>query len=330
MTEPIRRERFICRVCAAHDQCDIFVLREMMYGSRESFDYALCGTCGCLQIREVPADLARHYPSDYYSQLPRNEPKAPGGLKGHLVRWYSRSAALRPDALLERAIRMLLPMPTDFAEVGDYLLAARLRSVEDRILDVGCGASPYRLAAMRRCGFGSVEGIDPFIAADSEYEGIPVYRRTIDQVQGEYGLIMFHHSLEHVPDPVAALGEAARLLRQGGTCLVRIPVMGTYFWRRFGEHWVELDPPRHLHLMAVESVGHLATRAGFRVRKILFDSGAWELAASVRYERDIPLRSTSRPDDGFTSSELQAFAQQADELNTLGDAGRACFYLERC
>jgi hypothetical protein len=38
-----------------------------MYGTRETFSYLACADCGCLQISNIPADLARYYPSDYYS-----------------------------------------------------------------------------------------------------------------------------------------------------------------------------------------------------------------------------------------------------------------------
>jgi SAM-dependent methyltransferase len=327
VTDDLPVVRFTCRICEADGEHTVHPAREMMYGSRESFDYVSCSHCGCLQIHKIPDDLARHYPSDYYSQQPRSEPPAPSGLKGQVMRWYCRSSTLSPDSLPGRALRSLLPVPGDLAAVGEYLAEARLRSASDRILDVGCGASPYLLAAMRRCGFEAVEGIDPFIPADLHYEGIPVHRRTIDEVQGEFGMVMFNHSLEHVPDPVAALREAARLLRPGGTCLVRIPVMGTYFWRRFGVNWVELDAPRHLHLLTVKSVGLLAERAGFKLRKVVFDSEPWELSASIQYERGIPLRSEGKPP--FSASELQAFRDQAAELNRTNDAGRARFYLTR-
>jgi hypothetical protein len=123
------------------------------------------------------------------------------------------------------------------------------------------------------------------------------------------------------------LREASRLLRPGGTCLVRIPVMGTYFWRQFGVDWVELDAPRHLQLLTVESMRLLAERVGLRVRKTVFDSEGWELAASKRYQQGIALRSTPRPTDGFSAADLAAFAIKAQELNERADGGRACFYL---
>ena len=322
--------RSTCRVCSRENTPELFVLKEMMFGSREAFQYERCSRCGALQISQIPADLSRHYPENYYSMRHRSEPVEYRGIKKLMVEWYCRAAILSPASKSARAARRLLPMPTDFAEVGGYLAQSRLRSASDKILDVGCGASPYRLTAMKRCGFRFVHGIDPYIPQDLEYEGVSVKRRTIDEMPNdEYGLVMFHHSLEHVPDPNRTLLHAARLVRRGGTCLIRIPVMGTYLWRRFRENWVELDAPRHLYSFSVESMHVLAANSGFKVRQIVFDSNAWEIAASVRYERNIPLRSTPRSTDGFSKAELADFGRQVEALNKQHDAGRACFYLER-
>ena len=328
---PARQLQFTCRICGEMDLGDVFVAREMMFGSREFFDYLRCADCGCLQIQEIPTDLHRFYPPNYYSQRARVEPTPMRGIKGWLARRMCKSLALKPDALSTAVLRHILPTPSDFAEYGEYLREARLVSSDDRILDVGCGASPHRLAAMLRCGFTQVEGIDPFLHADTVYHGVPIRKCTIAEVTGVHSLVMFHHSLEHVQDPLTDLCNAARLLRPGGTCLVRVPLMGTYFWRRFGIHWVELDAPRHLHLLSLEAVGRLASRAGFRVCRTVFDSEPWELAGSLRYQSDLSLNEM----DPNAHSEVQAAQQRidhiriVDQLNRLADAGRACFYLER-
>lgn len=323
--------RFACRVCSETTEAEVHTAREMMFGTRESFDYLRCAACGCLQIASVPTDLGRHYPTDYYSQLPRREPPAKQGLAGWLTRRYCVASSLRPESPLTALLRHWLPMPWDFAEFGDYLVQARLQDARERILDVGCGASPHRLAAMRRCGFPNVEGVDPFIAADTRYHGVSVRKCTIDEVTGRFGLVMFHHALEHVTDPVSALQHAARLLRPGGTCLVRVPVVGTYFWRHFGTDWVELDAPRHLYLLSQEAIGRLADRTGFRVRRTVFDSGVWELAGSLRYQRNIALREPDPDPQAAQKADQDRPAQRrlVEQLNCLGDAGRACFTLER-
>lgn len=319
-----------CRICGNAGMYATYSIKEMMFGSREAFDYFVCSNCSCLQIARVPEDLSRHYPSHYYSQVVRNESAPMHWIKQRVAHWYCVSAVTRPNSAWRRIVRQLLPEPGAFAEFGEYLAHSTLKSSEERILDVGCGASPYRLTAFQRCGFQNVEGIDPFISADLIYNGVPVRKATIDQCTGTYGMVMFHHSLEHVPDPHAALATAARLLRQGGTCLVRIPVFGTYFWRRFGTNWVELDAPRHLYLMAPETVGWLANETGFRIRYCYYDSAPWEIAGSLRYERGLSLRdditSSASP---FTREELDRLKPQVDQLNKLCTGGRACFYLER-
>mmetsp|Transcript_15404 Transcript_15404/g.37539 ORF Transcript_15404/g.37539 Transcript_15404/m.37539 type:complete len:336 (+) Transcript_15404:1476-2483(+) len=321
-----------CRVCGWRGAGEVHSLREMMYRTDEAFDYWLCAQCRCLQIQDLPTDLARHYPPGYYSQRDRVDPATPTGIKGLLVRWYCRSQALRPGSVGTVLLQSVLPMPTDFVEIGNYLRHARLRSATERILDVGCGASPHRLTAMKRCGFGAVEGLDPFIASDTVFHGVPVRKRTIDEATGEFGLVMFHHSLEHVPDPLASMRKAAQLLRPGGCCLVRVPVFDTYLWRTFGSRWVELDPPRHLYLFSRESMRQLALRCGLTVEHVEFDSEPWEIEGSVQAAAQDPVRASAGGHAApvpHAAQDRQETLELVRQLNAVGDAGRACFYLRK-
>ena len=40
----------------------------MMFGLREEFEFFECGNCGCVQIAEVPANLAKYYPEEYAAE----------------------------------------------------------------------------------------------------------------------------------------------------------------------------------------------------------------------------------------------------------------------
>lgn len=334
MSDDTLSAMLVCRICGAPGPFEIHPLREMMFGTRERFDYGLCSACGCLQIVDLPASMERHYPANYYSQRRLQEPADPRGLKAALIHWYARSAVVHPTSKLHRLLRAAIPEPHDLLRAGKHLRESRLRSDQERILDVGCGASPQRLAAFKRLGFAAVEGIDPFIPADVYYHGVPVYKRTIDQMPGPYSMVMFHHSLEHMYDPLQALRDAASILRPGGTCLIRIPVMGTYMWRTYGHDWVELDPPRHLYLMSQRTVLHMAKASGFALRSASFDSEAWEIASSIQIQHDIPLRDSRSCSEGaadslFTKDDWRIFETQVAALNSAGDAGRGVFYLER-
>ena len=56
----------VCRICGNTEKNLIHKAQEMMFGTRDEFDYLECSACGTLQIVEIP-DLSCYYPRDYYS-----------------------------------------------------------------------------------------------------------------------------------------------------------------------------------------------------------------------------------------------------------------------
>jgi hypothetical protein len=56
-----------CRICGNVAGNGTLTAREMMYGTRDAFEYIKCAACGCVQIAHIPAELARYYPADYYA-----------------------------------------------------------------------------------------------------------------------------------------------------------------------------------------------------------------------------------------------------------------------
>lgn len=55
----------ICRICGNLENNRQFQVREMYFGFGEEFAYSECSACGCLQIVEIPTDMARYYPANY-------------------------------------------------------------------------------------------------------------------------------------------------------------------------------------------------------------------------------------------------------------------------
>ncbi len=53
--------RVACRICGNERDNTRVRCREMMFGTREAFDYFPCGSCGCLQIERFPVDMSRYY-----------------------------------------------------------------------------------------------------------------------------------------------------------------------------------------------------------------------------------------------------------------------------
>ena len=312
-----------CRVCGAPGPHPALVAREMMFGTREPFEYVACTACGCVQIAEVPADLSAHYPADYYS--------FGAGGAGRLRRFAKRQR-LRHALGLPSLGGALLTRRYGPSFVGRWLAPLR-PALDSRILDVGSGAG-HLLFELRDAGFTSLTGADPFAPEEVRARGVRVLRQSIHEVEGTFDLVMLHHTFEHLPDPAETLRSARRLVRPGGRVLLRIPVADSYAFRTYGADWVQLDAPRHLFLHTEDSVGRLAAGAGFEVSAVTHDSSAFQFWGSEQYRRDIPLSDprsygVDPAASPFTPEEIAAFERRADELNRAGDGDQACFYLTR-
>jgi SAM-dependent methyltransferase len=316
----------ICRICGNAGKHLSWMVREMMYGTGDQFEYFQCAECGCLQLREIPPDISPYYPDDYYSyqHIPKLRDNV---LKSALKRLRAR-LALSPDrSLLPRLFLRLYPPP-------DYFVWFREAGVglDDAILDVGCGIG-HLLIRLRKDGFRDLTGLDPFLPEAKIYEnGVMIYNRSLSDLTGSYDFVMSHHSLEHMPNQLAVMKTVHRLLKHGRFFLVRIPVASGIAWKRYRENWVNLDAPRHFYLHTPASMKILADAAGFELRKITFDSTGFQFWGSEQYQNNIPLRSersyAENPGlSSFSSSRVKEYERQARELNEKQEGDEACFYL---
>jgi hypothetical protein len=177
-------------------------------------------------------------------------------------------------------------------------------------------------------------GIDPFLPEDAEaLEGVDLRAVLLEQVDdGPYTLIMFHHSLEHMPNHHAVFRRLVELLHESGCCLIRMPIVPSDALQRFGTAWAELDAPRHLSIHSVESVNRLAARVGLKVASITYEEIAFGFWASELYVRGLTLvdpatRRFRNPADHFTVAERQQFQLLAIDANRRHRGGRAAIIL---
>lgn len=294
-----------------------------MLGLGGEFRYGQCGGCGCVQIDEVPADLGRYYPANYYAF------RSPNAIVVHL----RRTLRLVRDAFvfgrgwqLGRWMKPLLsPGMLDLRQWLERTGTTR----SSRILDVGCGSGDA-LARLADQGFRFVRGVDPFIDRPLYHRGrLLVQKGSLSDVEGEgaWDLIMFHHSLEHIENQRGTLARVAELLAPGGWCLVRVPTVDSEAWDQYRDRWVQLDAPRHLTLHSSESMACLADSVGLRVDAVVHDSTAFQFEGSELYLRDRPLSELGK--SGLSRRQRRAFADRAAALNLAGRGDQAAFFIRK-
>ena len=320
----------ICRICGNAEKNLVHKTREMMFGTRDEFDYLECDKCGTLQIVEIP-DLSRYYPKDYYS-LAAEENFLGKSLRrrvaARLTGKYFLNQRNFPGKLVAKKEKWLeFYFPNSLRE---QLLELNFHS---KILDFGCGSGNL-LQNLYHFGFRNLTGADAFIEKNIFYpNNIKIYKRPLSKIEGLFDLVMLHHSFEHLPNPLESLREIRDLLPGGKFCLIRIP-LASFAWQKYGVNWVQLDPPRHLFLFTEKSFRALAEKAGFLVEKVIYDSESFQFFGSEQYLRDIPMNDkrtfrSNIAESIFTTEQLREWEREAEVLNIENKGDQACFYLRK-
>jgi SAM-dependent methyltransferase len=160
----------------------------------------------------------------------------------------------------------------------------------DRVLDLGTGAGAF-LKALQQAGADPV-GVEIAEAAAERARaatGIEVRLvepdGTLPFAHGEFDLVWCSEVLEHVPDALALLQEARRVLKRDGRILLTVPYHGRFqaaaiALTRFDAHFDPLG--QHVRFFTRRSLATILEHAGFedaRVRPVLKRKS---LAASAR------------------------------------------------
>jgi len=299
-----------------------------MFGLREEFPYLECGKCGGLQIKEIPDNLSKYYPRNYYSFSGTSLTKKP-----QMVSFLRRKRATycitgRNDPL-GFLIRLIKGKPGYFEwfrKTGT--------GFDAKVLDVGCGSGEL-LLTLSDDGFKNLIGVDPHIERDIFYNnGVRIYKKDVSQLESEFDFIMLNHSFEHMSDPLEILKLLHNLIRPEKFVLIRTPVACSYAWKTYNSNWVQLDAPRHFFLHTEKTMHILSRKAGFDIAEIVYDSTEFQFWGSEQYAKNIPLRDkrsyAENPEGSiFSKEKIEKFKKRAQQLNRNGEGDSACFYLRK-
>lgn len=315
-----------CIICGNKEANEIFSVKELQLGLDERFQYQLCKNCGSMTLMDPPADFSRYYRNeDYYSfRMEMKALKKPGLIQraksGFLL--YGKN----------KLVGSLLSIGYKIPEQYNWLKNSKAQR-GDAILDVGCGNGSL-LTQLHRMGFTNLTGIDPFINEGHDYGPIKIFKKEIYDLNGSFDLIMMHHSLEHMFQPLKALQKTYSLLNKNKYLLVRIPVMGNFGWQHYKTFWCGLDAPRHIFIPSEKGMRMLAADAGFEIEKVEYDSNNYVIWCSEQYVKGISLHapeswSMNREKSLFTKEKIKQFQKIIIAENKKNNGDTAAYYLKK-
>ena len=196
--------------------------------SGTTFRYVKCRQCGLVRLSNVPDDLGRYYPDEYY-ELP---------------------SRLRLERLA-RSDRFKIDLVRRFAHEG-------------RLLEIGPAHGVFAYQA-KQAGF-DVDVIEMDArACDHLRQTVGVNAwctaepHEVLSTAAPYAVIALWHVIEHVPDPWTLLRGAARALAPGGILIIAAPNPDAWQFSIMQSQWPHLDAPRHLYLLPASLVrAHVA------------------------------------------------------------------------
>jgi SAM-dependent methyltransferase len=228
----------------------------------------VCAACGLLRTDPMPTDpeLEEYYRCFYRLDYQSAGDKPP---QYHLVRSWREARA--------RA-----------AYLAEFLTPGA------RVLDFGCGTGEFlKLAAESGCRVLGIEPSQTYAAYARRTHGVDVICaawRDCVLSEGSFDLIVCREVLEHLRDPIDAIGAIAKWLKPGGVAYLAVPDM-----RANDKPSFERFHFAHVHGFTPETLAAAAARHGFAAR-----AGAEVYSTKVVFQKReasaFPLQDRARSD----------------------------------
>lgn len=174
-------------------------------------------------------------------------------------------ADLTPEALREKTEALTRDQARKYARELKFLETFRKKGT---LLDVGCSAGSYMLAARKRGWKGSGLEVAREIAdVGRDAFGLDILNATLESCDLEeesFDVVRANQLIEHIQQPLPFLHAARRLLRPGGVLVLTTVNFRSWSRRVLGPSWRHLGDARN---------GHITFFTPALLRRTLEDSG---------------------------------------------------------
>ena len=83
-----------------------------------------------------------------------------------------------------------------------------------------------------------------------------------------FDIINVSHVIEHVPHPRQLFSELAKVLKPGGTLIIKTPNSKAFGRKLFGTNWFPDDIPRHIYLYSEKNLRQIGDLCGLHLKTI--------------------------------------------------------------
>jgi len=313
----------ICKICKGSSCLEELIVREMMFGKRTKFSYGHCTICNGLQLNEVPKDLQNYYPSEDYYAFKKDS------IFIKFLKKIRDNVSYKKNGIVYKILESLFLLNYPLISIANLNL--KKNSI---ILDVGCGNGEL-LKTLHKLGYENLTGIDSYINY-KKTNPFPILKTTIENLvkDKKYDLIMFHHSFEHLENPIETLLVAKKLLNHNGVIIIRTPIVAMAF-KEYENNWFQIDAPRHFFIYSIQSMNIILSKVDLKMKNMYCDSTVDQFYWSECYKNNISMSEVLEKQNilkliisRFFSSHYKIWKKNVIEFNknNVGDSG--CFYIQ--
>ena len=306
----------ICPICHSESRYD-FSGRDLMFRRFDRYDYQKCTSCDFIFQFPLPSpeQISAFYPDSYDVYEVDSRLKKISQFNKSILKRYYGYVHLKTSPFTD-VLCLITKRPN-----SDYSIPFVTNGC---LLDVGCGNGRF-LDGMKQLGW-QVKGVEfnEHAVSVCKLSGLDVHHGDLLSASFEansFDVINVSHVIEHVPNPVQLFAELERVLKPGGTLIIKTPNSQALGRAWFSNNWFPNEVPRHIYLFSEKNLRALGNACGLQLKQIRTRTSVKIILNSVDYvtgNKGTPSkkikwkRILARP-----YSHIAQFKKQGDEIFSL-------------